>query len=141
VIFQPKQCSAFLWALMTALTLGLVGCDSGSDHRVSGMVTFNGKPVPKGFISFSPDTAKGNTGPGGGAEIVEGKYRTKAGKGVMSGAYKVRIVGYSGVPTNEHGEEILDGPPLFTPYEVEVDFPAENTKKDFEVPAELAVTP
>lgn len=126
------------WCVALAgCTLALAGCgDSGPKrYQVSGKVTYKGKPVPKGFITFEPDSSKGNEGPGGGAEIVDGEYSTESGKGVLGGPYRVKIVGYDGVPTRQSGEELPDGKPLFIPYETTVDFPKESTEKDFDVPA------
>ena len=116
------------------LRLAAVGPGIPNPYEVSGTVTFDGKPLPKGFITFLPDTSKGNKGPGGGAPIVDGQYRTPAGKGVAGGPYIVKIVGYSGIATTAFGEELVDGPHLFAPFQTAVDLPKEDTNKDFTVP-------
>jgi hypothetical protein len=123
-----------------AMLVALAGCGSAESgpqrYHVSGNVTYDGKPVPKGFITFSPDTSKGNEGPGSGAPIENGTYDTSGGKGTVGGPHRVRIVGYDGVPTTEQGEELPDGKPLFPPYETTVDLPKEqNHRHDFEIPA------
>lgn len=114
------------------------GCGSSKSgptiYKVSGTVQHDGNPVPKGFITFIPNTKKGNSGPGGGAEIKDGHFETAPGKGVVGGAYIVQIRGSDGIPTKEEGEDVPDGKELFPPYQVEVDFPTENTEKDFTVP-------
>lgn len=120
-----------------ALMAGAAGCGSSTNFEVSGTVTWNGKPVPKGFITFVPDTEKGNSGPGGGAEIIDGKYRTPRGKGVVGGAYKVQIVGYDGVAYKEKGEDVVSGKSLFNMYETTAEFPKESTTKDFTVPEKV----
>lgn len=124
-----------LIALAMLVTSG--GCGSSDKgpprYTVSGTVSFEGKPVPKGFITFLPDTSKGNKGPGGGAEIKAGSYRTATGKGVVGGPYIVKIVGYDGIATSAEGEELPDGQSLFTPYQTAVEFPLEATKQDFQV--------
>ncbi len=125
------------WAAL-ALAIVLAGCGSQIDgpprYRVSGEVTYDGQPVPRGFITFEPDSEKGNSGPGGGAEIKDGRYRTDADMGVIGGPHRVRIIGYDGVPTTVEGEELADGQPLFPPYETQVDFPKEDTTHDFTIP-------
>jgi hypothetical protein len=116
----------------------MAGCGSKSEgpkkYTVSGKVEFDGNPVPKGFITLIPNTKKGNNGPGGGAEIKDGRFETAVGKGVVGGAYVVQIRGSDGVPYTEEGEDVPDGKDLFGTYEVEVDFPQENTVKDFTIP-------
>ncbi len=70
------------------------GDDSGLATRypVSGMVTYNGKPLERGNISFAPD------GPGGraaGGTIVEGHYTLTTQEpddGALPGKYKVSVV-------------------------------------------------
>jgi hypothetical protein len=62
-----------LWAL--------TGCSSGSGkYDVSGNVTFNGQPIPKGHIVFQP--ADNSSAPVG-APIQDGAYRLKAPAGKM----------------------------------------------------------
>jgi len=139
---QPFYLSC-LFALGAAMALGIFsGCGSAPDgperYTVSGTVTHYGEPVPKGFIEFIPDTEKGNSGPGGGAEIEGGEYATPRQKGIVGGHYIVRIRGTDGVPTTEEGEELPEGKELFPLYETRVEFPSEDTTRDFEVPAEPA---
>lgn len=101
---------------------------------LSGTVTYDGKPIPKGFITIEPDSEKGNTGPGSGAPITNGKFSTPSETGHVGGPHRVRIVGYDGVPTTEEGEELADGKPLFPTYETTVDLPKANGEQDFTVP-------
>lgn len=116
----------------------IAGCGKSSDgpqrYAVSGAVTYQGKPVPKGFITLEPDADRGNSGPGGGTEIVNGQYNTKVEGGVVGGPYKVRIVGTDGVPATVSGEELTEGKPLFQPYETTVEFPKQASVQDFAVP-------
>jgi hypothetical protein len=51
------------------LALLLAGCGRGA--VVSGRVTYDGRPVENGFITFFPADGRGNTT---GAEIVQGLY-------------------------------------------------------------------
>ncbi len=122
------------------LILGfLAGCGSGERiYRLSGSVTFKGKPIPAGYIVFEPDSSKGNSGPAGRCEIAEGKFDTgKAdGRGTVGGAHLVRIVGLSGNPNaNADGSKEVSLPlPLFPPYETTAELPMEDSTQDFDVP-------
>jgi len=54
----------------------ICGCSPGPDYQtatVSGTVSIDGRPVPKGFITFSP-TAQ-SRGAVAGGPIADGKYR------------------------------------------------------------------
>ena len=49
------------------------GCDGGpTRYSVGGVVQFNGNPVPSGRLVFTPDHPKGNQGPQGVADILQG---------------------------------------------------------------------
>jgi hypothetical protein len=79
------------WLLLMGLPL-LVGCGRGSElqrEAVSGTVTYQGKPIPDGAITFVP--LKGTQGPGAGALIRDGKYTVVAGGGVPVGTYRVEM--------------------------------------------------
>jgi hypothetical protein len=105
----------------------ILGCTGGPKrYRVSGKVTFAGKPVPAGTIYFTPDGARNNRGPAGYAQIKDGQYDTSAsgGQGATAGPVVVKIEGSDG--TNQ----------LFRTQELPADLPQENTSKDFDVPAE-----
>ena len=118
-------------ALVLLLTLGC-GAPSGPvRYDLSGSVRYGGKPVPVGEVSLAPDGARGNQGPGSLVLIKNGRYRTERHKGIVGGAYLVRIVGFDGVPVGESTEGTL----LFPPYETTMDFPRQNGTHDFDVPA------
>ncbi len=65
-----KRLAAF--PVMLVIIFG--GCLSKSTGTVSGDVTFNGKPLEKGLITFSPTGNKGGTA---GGDIVAGKFEVK----------------------------------------------------------------
>src|SRR5262245_22357071 len=80
--------------------VALVGCrgDSGQNRfRVSGTVTFGGKPIAQGDVLFTPDGSKQNSGPQGIATIRDGQFDTAAanGKGVAGGPTVIRVTGLS----------------------------------------------
>ncbi|MEN6496572.1 MAG: hypothetical protein ABFD16_19975 [Thermoguttaceae bacterium] len=122
-----------LLVLLGAAALALSGCAPSSgpgQYTLSGAVLYQGKPVPVGEITLSPDGARGNTGPGAIASIKDGKYQTLPGKGIVGGAYVVQIVGFDGVPVDAMSSA---GTALFPPYETRVEFPCESTTHDFAI--------
>ena len=66
----------------------LAGCDSApKKYKVSGTVTYKGKPIENGMITFRGDQA----GSGAGGAIINGKYDIPAEGGLLPGNYKVSI--------------------------------------------------
>jgi hypothetical protein len=123
-----------VWMLLISGSLALVGCggavESGPPRfRLSGKVTFDGKPVPAGTIYFEPAT-----GPAGSAQIKDGQYDTANGKGITGGATTVMIEGYDGQAAEGQGM----GKPIFKPFKSKEDLPSAEGTKDFEVPASAA---
>jgi hypothetical protein len=108
------------------------GCGSGEPKlfEISGTLTFEGKPIEAGVIHFEPDAVKGNKGVAGYAEIHGGKYDTaKKGKGVLGGAYSIRINGFDG----KVGPEAPFGSALFPEYTEFRDLKSENQTLDINV--------
>jgi len=131
------QSTTRLLGLLLAAGLFASGCGTSTSgtYHLSGKVTFNGKAVPAGRIFFLPNTAKGNSGQGGFAEIKDGVFDTrKKGAATPGGALIVRIDGFDGQTTATN----FVGQPLFLTYEVEVEVPQANATKDFDVPASAA---
>lgn len=79
------------------MALVLVGCESRTERfDLSGTVTYQGKPVPTGYLVLSPDAQAGNRGPGATATISDGKYQTQEGSGTVGGPHLVTIFGFDG---------------------------------------------
>lgn len=76
--------------LLVAVTATFVGCGPQNEIEkvvISGTVTRDGKPMPKGRITFFPI---GDTyGPTAGAEILDGKYYVDIHGGVPVGKHRV----------------------------------------------------
>jgi hypothetical protein len=119
------------------LLASVVGCGGSTGierYDLSGEVSFQGQPVPKGYITFAPDKKAGNQGPGANATIIDGRYETLPGQGTVGGPHVVRIVGNDGVPYEaEPGMTVPVGKPLFPPHEMRVDLPREAATQDFAV--------
>lgn len=78
--------------------LCLVGCGGGPDlpptAPVSGTVTLDGKPVPRGMVQFVPDASQGTQGPPAvGAIDSDGHYElsTAGVEGAVVGRHRVRV--------------------------------------------------
>ena len=74
-------------ALLALVAIG-GGCQGDDVERttVSGSVTLDGKPLPRGLIRFIP-----TSGPAWSARIEDGQYSTEGTKGVPVGDLQVRI--------------------------------------------------
>jgi hypothetical protein len=71
-----------------AVAIGVVGCNKDgapSYVNVSGTVTYNGQPIPKGQVTFSTDGR-----PPSMIEIVDGKFAGQA----MVGSNKIMVSAY-----------------------------------------------
>lgn len=125
--------ATFSGAAFAVAVLGLAaGCGSGEPklYDVSGTLTFEGKPIAAGVIHFEPDAAKGNRGVAGYAEIHGGKFDTaKKGRGVLGGAYSIRINGFDG----KVGPEAPLGAAMFPEYTEFRSMKAENQTIDITV--------
>lgn len=112
------------------------GCGGSSSSvdlaSISGKVSFKGQPVPYGLIYFEPDITRGNHGPQGFAEIIDGKYHTdNDGMGVVTGPLLVRISGFAKGATSAG---TLPSNPLFSQYQTQVELLEETKTLDFDVP-------
>jgi hypothetical protein len=123
------------WAAAPALLVVLVaGCgDDEKLYDVSGTITFEGNPIPKGLIYFDPDPSAGTPGTQGFANIENGKFDTAAsgkGKGIRGGGvYIIRISGFDG----KEAAEAPFGQFLFPQLELRKELPAQKQTFDYDV--------
>ncbi len=113
----------------------LVGCGArGPDrYELSGKILNNGQPLPAGYIVFSPDTSRGQSGPGSQADIKAGEYHVAANQGVLGGPYVATIYGFDGQKiVVDHLVNPL-GKPLFLGHRVAIDLPRQASVKDFDL--------
>jgi hypothetical protein len=120
--------------------LALLGITAGCSKprakvQLSGKVTFNGAPVPSGYVSFMPDASQGNTGEVVVVPIKEGVYDSsrEPKPGLYPGPTVIRIAGFDGKPIPPL---YPIGKQIFNPHEVR-EVVAAGTK-DFDVPASAA---
>ncbi|MBN2295749.1 MAG: hypothetical protein JXM70_25175 [Pirellulales bacterium] len=88
-----KHRTAILLCLSVLLSATIYGC--GHDNPlgrqpVSGTVTVDGQPLPRGMIRFTPRNREGTVGSG--TVITDGKYELTVEKGLPAGEYVVGIL-------------------------------------------------
>jgi hypothetical protein len=120
--------------LLSAALLALaIGCSTKPPlSQISGKVTFKGEPVPAGWITFTPDVAKGGLGQVQLFQINNGVYDSskETPPGIAPGAYQVKIAGFDGkkMPFYVQGKQI------FNPIDDEIVVPEGASTKDFIIP-------
>lgn len=137
LIKNGRPCFARFLQLFAAIVIAsLVGCGrSGpATYAIQGTVTFKGKPVPKGTVSFEPDVNSGNRGRGVALEIIDGKYATEKNNGIVGGPHRLVVSGYDGIPYQAGPQMNPMGKPLFDDYELQADLPRDNTVYDISLP-------
>jgi hypothetical protein len=90
--------SLFALCAAVAIAVPLSGCGGGNGlklQKVSGVITFDGQPLTKGNVQFTPDSSKGTRGPmATGAIGSDGKFTLTTatpGDGAPVGFYKVSV--------------------------------------------------
>jgi hypothetical protein len=126
---MTRQTTLALIAIAGLLVLS--GCGGQSDgpqrYQIHGTVTAKGQPVKEGRIFFSPDTEKGNSGPGAMAFIRDGEYETQDGHGIVGGPHIVDILGW-----DETVDPESDAEPAVTVKQIlPIDLPEEGGNHDF----------
>lgn len=118
-------------AIVVPLLFSGCGGSGLSRYDISGKVTYQGKPLPRGSISFDP--LETNAEGGGFTEVVDGVYDTRLnGRGHLGGKHKVIITGSSTELVNPN--DIDSGTKsLFEPFEFEADLPTSSSSQDFTV--------
>jgi hypothetical protein len=118
---------------VAAFLLLAAGCSSKPQPtQLSGKVTFKGKPVPAGWISFTPDVAAGGLGGVIVFQIKDGAYDSAQENQppLNPGTYQIRIAGFDGKKEPFFGQ----GKQIFNPIEDTYIVPAGTTTKDFVIP-------
>jgi hypothetical protein len=134
--YQIRAMDRYARIFVLALCGLALGCGSESTgNRLSGKVTFKGQPVPAGKVQILPDTAKGNSGAAGYANIQNGAYDTAAsgGHGAASGAVIITVDGIDPKPP-PGAEPDVTTTVLFSSYQLPAELPAGDSVKDIDVP-------
>jgi hypothetical protein len=125
-----------------ALLIAASGC--GADNgltlaKVSGKVTFNGKPVTNGTVFFMPDESAGTVGPAAAASLkADGTYimsTENPSDGVIVGTHRVGITGIEPIEGGEATPEIdpTKDAAAFMKAKAQAARPAPRAKADDEV--------
>jgi len=87
---SPSWRRRFALLILSSLLLA-AGCSKAKKSvPVSGNISVEGKPLPSGVVTFSPDESKGNTEKGAPVgTVTDGRYEVKG--GVPLGWYKVTV--------------------------------------------------
>lgn len=96
---MKSKCGVFL--ALASVALLMTGCGGGSQGvTVSGTVTYDGKPVPQGSITFAPADGKGASV---GGEIRNGQFTVT---GVPPGEKIVSVTGGEPIQHAQSSEEL-----------------------------------
>jgi len=118
--------------LFSTLLMLVLGCDSTPrPAQISGSVTFKGKPIPAGNLTFTPDVETS----GGKLKMLtvkDGRFDSSKEQdpGLPPGKYKVTIAGYDGVQIRM----FYQGKQIFNAVSEDFVVPDGTTTKDFSVP-------
>jgi hypothetical protein len=85
-IFSGRRMFAGLLLLIV-----LPGCGRGSRIPLQGEVSYDGKPIDNGTITFIPDSGGDEKRPKAGTRIAGGKYAFEPNFGPLPGRYQVQI--------------------------------------------------
>ncbi|GHT26100.1 hypothetical protein FACS18942_02880 [Planctomycetales bacterium] len=120
-----------LFVLLCSLFLPLFGCGEKL-QGFSGSVTYGGKPLPAGIITFGPDAEHGNLmGAANVAAIKDGRYALPVNQGISGGWYRVSVESTEHVDGAEGGSEKH----LIPPYSFSHEFKPDEKTFDIEIPA------
>lgn len=135
-------------AVLGLTALGVVVVATGCGRReiprfdLSGTVTYDGKPIPRGYLVLRPDREAGNEGPGAQADIRDGRYATLPGRGTIGGPHVIDVYGFDGkpyeIPAGALGGVTLTnqvGKPLFKVATFHENLPRNHAGHDFAIPA------
>jgi len=90
-LWQQTVCQHSSWIAAALLAIGIAGCGGTYDSSVSGTVTLDGNPVPRGTVAFIP-VASGP--PAFGGIESDGSYSVRTGRedGLPTGEYQVTVI-------------------------------------------------
>jgi hypothetical protein len=129
--------TAFLVGNVSLALSALFGCSSNefARHELSGNVSYQGKPVPAGYLVLKPDRSKGNQGVAAQTDIRHGLYHLPANRGTIGGPHIVMVSGFDGEPVTIDGVINPNGKPLFAAYQMTINLPKATATHDIQVPA------
>jgi hypothetical protein len=117
------------------------GCGGGDGldrYRITGTVTYNGKPVEFGSIFFEPTESVGKIAPTAYLPVRDGKYDA-GDEGPVKGKYRVVVGGIDKSKDKVDSDGITTSQQLFKDYRFEVEIPPPDNVLNVEVPASQAI--
>jgi len=133
------RCGLALTLLVAAISGGCGNGDRFQRTIVTGTITYDGQPIPKGAIWFVPTESVGNQAPTGFARIEDGRFATERAKSPITGRYTIKVTGFDGAePTAAEKAELLSsdflGHAIFPEYVQEAEIAADEMTLDLDVP-------
>ena len=120
----------YLLILLSLICFTIAGCGPKL-QGFNGKVNYDGKPLPEGVITFTPDAEKGNLmGASNLAVIKDGEYKLPVSQGISGGWYKVTVESSKWVEEGGDGKEVHNIPP----YTFSHEFKPEDKNFDIEIP-------
>lgn len=101
-------------------------------YDLKGEIRIADRPIPSGIMTFTPNSALGNSGPGATAMIEDGIYHTPPGHGTIGGPHFIEIVGHSADSPDDDIPTKDSSPPLR--YRIEIDLPKSDGTYDIDIP-------
>jgi hypothetical protein len=90
VSLRPAHVASCLFLMAICLPAIMVGCGRSKRLGVEGTVTLDGKPLPNGNITLTPQ--QGTASPTAGAMVTQGEFSIPAAGGVLPGKFRVEII-------------------------------------------------
>jgi len=117
------------------LFMAVSGCggDGLERYRVTGEVTYKGKPVEAGMIFFEPAESAGAVAPTSYLAIKDGRYDAGS-EGPTKGKYRVTVGGIDRANEKKDSEGMVHTPSLFPDHKFEVEIPPPNNELNIEIP-------
>jgi hypothetical protein len=120
--------------LLFSAIVGICGCSEPAVDGVDawGNVTWGGKPIASGMVTFTPDGGKGNSGHQGWAAITDGRFDTRDSKGkkVSKGPCIVLVTSKQPSTNPAHPK----GTNLVLRHEQPVEIPMDSAELNLDVP-------
>ncbi len=131
-VLEQLMCRANV-ASVLLIVAGGCGGDGLQRYRVTGEVTYKGKPVEAGMIFFEPAESAGAVAPTSYLAIKDGRYDAGS-EGPTKGKYRVTVGGMDRAKEKKDNDGMVHTPSLFPDYKFEVDIPPPDNELNIEVP-------
>ena len=118
--------------LLPLALLVLAGCGDGT-YPISGSLSVDGQPVPKGRVTIAPDGSGGSRGNPISAAVRDGRFDTGDSRVQGGGSYRLNIKSYDGVPYKLGTGMVNTGKELAPPQDVSVELPEGKSQLSIDI--------